>query len=245
MASPPEHVEANRAAWNARADEYQRKHGQFLRGDAWGTWQIREAELGLLGDVAGKDVLELGCGAARFSIVLAARGAYCVGLDYSERQLEHARSLGADFPLMHAAAEDVPLPDASFDVIFSDHGALSWGDPSRVVPEVGRLLRPRGLLVFNVTSPFARMCLDEEAGHQIDELLRPYFGLRRIDEGDGAATYNLGYGEWIRLLLANGLAVEGLVEPQPPEGATTTYGIPVEWAKRWPAECIWVARKQA
>lgn len=245
MASPPEHVEANRAAWNARADEYQRKHGQFLRGDAWGTWQIREAELGLLGDVAGKDVLELGCGAARFSIVLAARGAYCVGLDYSERQLEHARSLGADFPLIHAAAEDVPLPDASFDVIFSDHGALSWGDPSRVVPEVGRLLRPRGLLVFNVTSPFARMCLDEEAGHQIDELLRPYFGLRRIDEGDGAATYNLGYGEWIRLLLANGLAVEGLVEPQPPEGATTTYGIPVEWAKRWPAECIWVARKQA
>lgn len=245
MASPPEHVEANRAAWNARADEYQRKHGQFLRGDAWGTWQIREAELGLLGDVAGKDVLELGCGAARFSIVLAARGAYCVGLDYSERQIEHARSLGADFPLMHAAAEDVPLPDASFDVIFSDHGALSWGDPSRVVPEVGRLLRPRGLLVFNVTSPFARMCLDEEAGHQIDELLRPYFGLRRIDEGDGAATYNLGYGEWIRLLLANGLAVEGLVEPQPPEGATTTYGIPVEWAKRWPAECIWVARKQA
>ncbi|HEY3551313.1 MAG TPA: class I SAM-dependent methyltransferase [Gaiellaceae bacterium] len=245
MASPPEHVEANRAAWNARADEYQRKHGQFLRGDAWGTWQIREAELGLLGDVAGKDVLELGCGAARFSIVLAARGAYCVGLDYSERQIEHARSLGADFPLIHAAAEDVPLPDASFDVIFSDHGALSWGDPSRVVPEVGRLLRPRGLLVFNVTSPFARMCLDEEAGHQIDELLRPYFGLRRIDEGDGAATYNLGYGEWIRLLLANGLAVEGLVEPQPPEGATTTYGIPVEWAKRWPAECIWVARKQA
>lgn len=245
MASPPEHVEANRAAWNARADEYQRKHGQFLRGDAWGTWQIREAELGLLGDVAGKDVLELGCGAARFSIVLAARGAYCVGLDYSERQLEHARSLGADFPLIHAAAEDVPLPDASFDVIFSDHGALSWGDPSRVVPEVGRLLRPRGLLVFNVTSPFARMCLDEEAGHQIDELLRPYFGLRRIDEGDGAATYNLGYGEWIRLLLANGLAVEGLVEPQPPEGATTTYGIPVEWAERWPAECIWVARKQA
>lgn len=245
MASPPEHVEANRAAWNARADEYQRKHGQFLRGDAWGTWQIREAELGLLGDVAGKDVLELGCGAARFSIVLAAHGAHCVGLDYSERQLEHARSLGADFPLIHAAAEDVPLPDASFDVIFSDHGALSWGDPSRVVPEVGRLLRPRGLLVFNVTSPFARMCLDEEAGHQIDELLRPYFGLRRIDEGDGAATYNLGYGEWIRLLLANGLAVEGLVEPQPPEGATTTYGIPVEWAKRWPAECIWVARKQA
>lgn len=181
MAGAPEHVEPNRAAWNAGADEYQRKHGRFLRGDAWGTWQIPETELGLLGAVAGKDVLELGCGAARFSIALAARGARCVGLDYSERQLEHARSLGADFPLVLAAAESVPLPDASFDIVFSDHGALSWGDPPCVLPEAARLLRSRGLLVFNVTSPFARMCLDEKAGRQVEQLLRPYFGLRRID----------------------------------------------------------------
>lgn len=243
MAGAPEHVEPNRAAWNAGADEYQRKHGRFLRGDAWGTWQIPETELGLLGAVAGKDVLELGCGAARFSIALAARGARCVGLDHSERQLEHARSLGADFPLVLAAAESVPLPDASFDIVFSDHGALSWGDPPCVLPEAARLLRSRGLLVFNVTSPFARMCLDEKAGRQVEQLLRPYFGLRRIDEGDGAATFNLGYGEWIRLLHANGLEVEDLVEPQPPEDGTTTYGIPVEWARRWPAECIWVCRK--
>jgi SAM-dependent methyltransferase len=235
--------EANRAAWDARADEYQRKHGPFLRGAAWGTWQIPESELGLLGDVRGKDVLELGCGAARFSIALAERGARCVGVDNSERQLEFARAMGVEFPLVHAAAEDVPLPDATFDVVFSDHGALSWGEPDRVVPEAARLLRPGGLLVFNVASPFARICLDEEADRQVETLLRPYFGSRRIDEGDGAATYNLGYGEWIRLLHANGLVVEDLVEPQPPDGATTTYGVPVEWAERWPNECIWVARK--
>lgn len=239
----PDQVEANRAAWNAGADEYQRNHGRFLRGDAWGTWQIPETELGLLGEVAGKDVLELGCGAARFSIALAARGARCVGLDYSERQLEHARSLGADFPLVHAAAESIPLPDASFDVVFSDHGALSWGDPSLVVPEAARLLRPGGRLVFNVTSPFARMCLDEDAGRQVETLLRPYFGLHRVDERNGGVTYRLGYGEWIRLLHASGLVVEDLVEPQPPEGATNTFGIPLEWARRWPAECIWVCRK--
>jgi SAM-dependent methyltransferase len=235
--------EANRAAWNAHADEYQRDKGPFLRGAAWGTWQIPEDELELLGDVAGKDVLELGCGAARFSRALAARGASCVGLDYSERQLEHARAMGVEFPLVHAAAEDVPLPDASFDIVFSDHGALSWGDPALVVPEVARLLRPGGRLVFNVTSPFARMCLDETADRQVETLQLPYFGLRQIDEADGAATYNLGYGEWIRLLRANGLVVDDLVEPQPPEGATTPYGIPVDWAERWPAECIWVCRR--
>jgi SAM-dependent methyltransferase len=234
--------EANRAVWDARADEYQRKHGPFLRGAAWGTWQIPEAELGLLGDVEGKDVLELGCDAARFSRALADKGARCVGLDNSERQLEYARAMGVDFPLVHAAAEDVPLPADSFDVVFSDHGALSWGDPHRVIPEVARLLRPGGLLVFNVTSPWARVCLDEQADHQTELLHRPYFGLRQTDEGDGAATYNLGYGEWIRLLFANGFVVEDLIEPVPPEGAMTTYGIPVEWAKKWPCEEIWRAR---
>lgn len=105
------------------------------------------------------------------------------------------------------------------------------------------LLRPGGLLVFNVTSPLARMCLDYDLDRQVEKLLRPYFGLYELDEGDGAATYNLGYGEWIRLLRAHGLVVEDLVELRPPEGATTTYGIPVEWAESWPAESLWVCRK--
>ena len=71
------------------------------------------AELGVLGDVAGKDVLELGCGAAQWAILLSQRGARMVGLDNSARQLGHARELmteaGVDFPLVHSAAEQVPL----------------------------------------------------------------------------------------------------------------------------------------
>jgi ubiquinone/menaquinone biosynthesis C-methylase UbiE len=68
------------------------------------------------------DVLELGCGAAQWSISLAGLGARPVGLDVSARQLEHARramaGAGVDFPLIEASAEDVPLRDGRFDVIF-------------------------------------------------------------------------------------------------------------------------------
>ena len=119
---------------------------------SWGLWRIPEAELHILGEVAGKDILELGCGAARWSIALAQRGARPVGLDLSSRQLQHARQLmqgaGVDFPLIEANAEDVPLPDTSFDIVFCDWGAMTFCDPYWTVPEAARLLRPDGLFAF-------------------------------------------------------------------------------------------------
>src|SRR5262245_59361504 len=106
------HAAKNRAMWDGYSDEYQSAHGEQLAasgGLAWGTTQIPETELRILGDVAGKDILELGCGAAQWSIGLAKLGARPVGLDLSERQLEYARGLmadaGVEFPLVHASAE--------------------------------------------------------------------------------------------------------------------------------------------
>ncbi len=116
--------EHNRAAWDQLSDSYQERHHDFIGRPEprWGLWQLPESDLQILGDVAGKDVLELGCGAAQWALLLEQQGARVVGLDNSARQLEHARAAGATFPLVHAAAEDVPLPDASFDVVFCDHG---------------------------------------------------------------------------------------------------------------------------
>ena len=118
-----EHAQKNQAMWEASSDEYEQRHAASLSGEnvmAWGLWRIPEAELHILGEVAGKDILEFGCGAARWSIALAERGARPVGLDISSRQLQHARRLmqeaGVDFPLVEASAEDVPLPDISWRI---------------------------------------------------------------------------------------------------------------------------------
>jgi SAM-dependent methyltransferase len=231
------------------SDEYQERHKEFIRQPEprWGVWQIPDSELGVLGDVSGKDVLELGCGAAHWSILLAKLGARPVGLDNSERQLEHARELMAqaevDFPLVHSSAEEVPLPDESFDVVFCDHGAFTFADPYKLVPEAARLLRRGGLLAFSKSSPFVAVAEgdDERVGTM---LRREYFGLHEIDDGD-LVTYDLPYGEWIRLFRANGLVVEDLIEPRPAADATSTYWDEAErdWARRWPSESIWKARK--
>lgn len=242
----------NRAYWDRTSDEYQERHKEFIGRPEprWGIWQIPESELNVLGKVAGKDVLELGCGAAQWSILLAKQGARVVGLDNSERQLHHARKAreeaGLDFPLVHASAEDVPLPDESFDVVFCDHGAMSWADPFRTVPEVARLLRAGALLAFSTSSPFASVCWSGKDGEVIDATLkRDYFGLHRDEDDDEAVNYTLPYGEWIRLFRANGLVVDDLIEPRPAADATSTYWEESErdWAGRWPSESIWKARK--
>jgi SAM-dependent methyltransferase len=244
-----EHARKNREHWNAKADDYQAEHGTFIGRPEprWGVWQIPEDELGVLGEMAGKDVLELGCGAAQWSILLAQRGARPVGLDNSERQLEHAQRLiaeaGVDFPLVHGSAEAVPLADETFDVVFCDHGAMTFADPYRTVPEAARLLRRGGVLAFCAASPLVWICFNEETDDVEDRLHTSYFDLRRQEEADGSVHFQLPYGEWIALFRRNGLQIEELVEPRPPEDATSTYGWNLDWARRWPAECIWKVRK--
>jgi SAM-dependent methyltransferase len=239
--------------WDARADAYQAKHGAQLAGGGamkWGVWGLPERRLRVLGEVAGRDVLELGCGAAQWSIALHARGAHVTALDTSARQLEHARELmaraGAKFPLVHAAAEATGLPGARFDIVFCDHGAMSFADPRRTIPEVARLLRPGGLLAFSMHTPILDIAWALDAAHPSPRLQVDYWDLRTIDEPDEPVAYQLAYGEWIRLFTANGLAVEDLIELRPPANARSSYRDDVdrEWARRWPMEHIWRVRRR-
>ncbi len=241
----------NRAYWDRISAEYQEKHAQQLTNweEGWGVWNVPETELDVLGDVRGKDVLELGCGGAQKTIKLTRHGARCTGLDNSARQLEHARRLmakaGVDFSLVHASAEAVPLPDASFDLVFCDHGAMQFADPLRTVPEVARLLRPGGRLVFSHPTPLFDVCWNPATDAVEEQLHNDYFALSRFGESNGSVYFQLPYGAWIRLFRANGLAVEDLIELRPPDQASTTYSdfVSEAWGRRWPAEQIWVVRK--
>jgi SAM-dependent methyltransferase len=250
-----EHVRVNRVGWDKAADEYQQIHekqiaGQALTGDiAWGVWATPESRLNVLGDVEGKDVLEMGCGGGQWSMALARRGARPVGLDLSGRQLEHARRImnrmAISFPLIQASAERVPLRDSSFDLVFADHGAFSFADPSRTLPEAARVLRRGGLLAFSHVSPIYAIATPVDADHAGDRLVYDYFELRRLEEATGIINFNLPYGEWIRLFREGGLVVEDLIEPRPEIGAESTYrdAQDASWSRRWPSECIWRARK--
>ena len=250
-----DHVRHNRAGWELDSAAYQERNAaQLNRWDrlGWGTWDIPEDEIHALGDVSGLDTLEFGCGACQSGIKVAMRGARVTGLDFSHTQLRQGvanmETTGVRFPVVEADGERVPLADASFDLVFCDHGVMGFADPLVTVPEVARLLRPGGRFVFNSTTPFIWTVWaddDEPAGY---ELKRSYFGPRRWDHDDEDgrwSDFQLPYGGWIRLFRDHGLLVEDLIELRPAEGASTTYQdyASLEWARRFPAEQIWKVRK--
>ena len=141
----------------------------------------------------------------------------------------------------------MPDPDASFDLAISEYGASIWADPYRWIPEAARLLRPDGRLIFLVNSTILMLCMPDAEEPATNAMLRPYRGLHRLEwTSDQSVNFHLGYGDWIRLLRANGFEIENLVEIYPAEGATATdfpYATN-EWARQWPTEEVWIARKR-
>ena len=241
------HVRHNRAFWDADADNYQAAHGDELARApaAWGAYRVPESELQVLGDVSGRDVLELGCGAAHWSIALVARGARVTGIDVSQGQLAHARRSAPALPLVLASGEQLPFTNESFDVVFCDHGAMSFCDPAISTAECARLLRPGGLLAFCCTHPLLYLTWDDERERQTRRLQINFSDLGRMPLTEGTIDWVLPPSAWIRVLRAHGFAIEDLVELVAGPGASTTYEefAPSKWARRWPAEGIWTARK--
>jgi SAM-dependent methyltransferase len=218
----------------------------------WGIWNVTEAKAGVLaGDLEGRDSIELGCGTGYVSAWLARRGARPAGLDNSASQLATARQLqdrfGQRFPLVHGSAEQAPFADASFDLAISEYGASIWCDPYAWIPEAVRLLRPGGQLVFLVNSVLLMLTVPDEDGLPATEhLRRPYFGMHRFEwPDDDSVEFHLGHGDMIRLLRRSGLEVQDLVELQAPPGAVPSHPIAtLDWARKWPTEEVWIARKR-
>jgi SAM-dependent methyltransferase len=151
------------------------------------------------------------------------------------------------FPLLRAAGEQVPLRDQAFDLVISEYGAAIWADPYRWIPEAARLLRPGGRLVFLGNSSLLMLCTaDDEEGRAGDRLLRDHFGMYRFEwSDDPAIDFHLGHGDWIRLLRSNGFEIEDLIELRPSADSVTTYpSVDIDWARRWPSEEAWVARRR-
>ncbi|WP_291415888.1 class I SAM-dependent methyltransferase [Actinophytocola sp.] len=256
-ATSAESVAANSSWWDADADDYHVEHGEFLgvADFVWCPERLREADAGLLGDVAGRDVLEVGCGSAPCARWLSAQGARVVGLDLSAGMLRYAaaanEATGIDVPLVRANAERLPFATGSFAIACSAFGAVPFvADLDAVFREVARVLRPGGAWVFAVTHPM-RWIFPDDPGPNGLRVTGSYFDRTPYVEVDagGNATYvehHRTLGDFVRALTGAGLTLVDLVEPTWPDGLTEEWG---QWSPMrgalFPGTAIFRCRRAA
>lgn len=246
---------ASRRWWDEDADDYQAEHGDFL-GEVDFVWcpeGLREADAGLLGEVRGRRVLELGSGAASAARWLATQGARVVAMDLSAGMLRHAVAAagrsGVRVPLVQADALALPFAAEAFDTVCTAFGAVPFvADSGAVMREVSRVLRPGGRWVFSVTHPMRWIFLDDPGENGL-VAVHSYFDRRPYVEHDeeGVATYveqHRTLGDRIREIVGAGFVLRDVVEPEWPPGHEQIWG---QWSplrgRLFPGTAIFVADK--
>lgn len=139
----------------AAYDEFAAAYTAENEASLMNAYYERPATLALAGDVAGRRILDAGCGSGPLFAELRAKGAVVSGFDQSAGMIEHARRLlGADADLRVADLTDpLPFPDAEFDDVVASLVLHYLRDWEPVLAEFRRVLKPGGRLIASVNHP--------------------------------------------------------------------------------------------
>jgi SAM-dependent methyltransferase len=190
-------------------------------------YYCRPAILDLAGDVAGRRVLDAGCGSGPLSAALRDRGAMVTGFDSSAGMLELARRRlgpGADLRVAELGSP-LPYPDAAFDDVIACLVLHYLRDWTAALAELRRVLTPGGRLIVAVDHPFAIALMQREAGHKPD-----YFATENRTEEWTMGGHTALMSFWTRPLhamtdafTAAGFRVAVISEPPPAPGARELF----------------------
>lgn len=237
---------ANRSWWDGEADDYYAEHGAFLGDSAfvWGPEGWTEDELDLLEVRDGMTVLEIGAGAAQCSRWLARhRDVRVVASDLSMGMLRTARRIedrapgagenpdaaaSAPLPLLQCDGLALPLGDATVDRVFTAYGVVPFvADSAAVMAEAARVLRPGGRFVFSTSHPL-RWAFPDDPGPRGLTATTSYFDRTPYVESEaGIVTYaehHRTLGDLVRQVVAAGLVLVDLVEPEWPARNDQVWG---------------------
>lgn len=235
------------AGWDASAQAWI-KH---VETDATRIHVLDAPMLAECGDVAGKAVLDDGCGEGRFSRMLAERGAVISGIDPTIDFVEVARQKhpGGDYRV--GVAESLPFADESFDLVISYLVILDVDDYLSAIKEMERVLRPGGRIVLANLQSFATTRVDpwieDEDGNRLHVAVDNYSEERGDAvtwNGISIVNYHRPLSAYLNAFIGQGLRLEKFLEPLPTDESVKLvprlaeyqripFMVIMTWSKPW------------
>jgi ubiquinone/menaquinone biosynthesis C-methylase UbiE/ADP-ribose pyrophosphatase YjhB (NUDIX family) len=239
----------NRAAWNTISRGYQEEKQISTEHLTYGARCPGEDELHLVGDVAGKRAIVLGCGGGQDCIVLAKQGAQVVGIDLSDKQIEYGRRLaereGVMPTLLQGNVEELRgVEDETQDLALSIHAMNYVERIDRALAEAYRVLRPGAPFVMTLAHPFDA-CLEGTPPYGVSKSywqqeLDWQWDFPKPNVSARLRSWYRTIGEWLALLTEAGFRIERVLEPLPTEEEHSPWdgGYSLEKMKLVPANLI-------
>jgi len=201
--------------WEENAKYFQEKIN-IGAGAEYGPGAPNEKHLKLLGNLKGKEILEIGCGGAQCSVFFAKQGAKVTGIDISKEQLKFARKLieknKVKVDLIQGSFQDLrKIKSSSKDIVFSAYALQYSPDLLSVFRQVMKILRKGGLFVFSFNHPIWDL-LD----YKNLKIRNSYFDTgKHSNKGSSGkfVIYTRTLSEIYNNLLKTGFFVEQIIEP--------------------------------
>lgn len=204
--------------------------------------------LGLMGEVIGKEILDLGCGEGGYARELAKRGARVTAVDCAEASIAYAReqALAGGLEIAHHVRNSNDLygiENQSFDLVLCSMMLMDCEDLEGTLREVERVLRSQGKCFVSILHP----CFNGEhtegigrqgAGLEREVVVKNYFSPSQWEAPLPQGTISVIWrhrtlSEYMMAFLARGFTLAGFYEPQPtPEQAAVS--VPIAWLGKIP-----------
>lgn len=202
-------------SWNRIADRYAQVAGteadvpyQKLKTPLWDA----------LGELAGKRVLDIGCGTGWLSEAIRGHGAVVVGIDGSSRLLAMGRERFPDLRLIeHDLRKGLPRLDSQFDIAIAQMVLMDFDPIAPAIEDVASILRPDGRFIVTLTHPafFGYPTDIDDEGVRVRKVSRYLETYRtNIETFGGHVHYHRPLSYYLNVLADSGFVVTRFVEPE-------------------------------
>lgn len=208
------------------------------------------AVLGLLGNVKGKKIIDLGCGTGIYAKILTKKGARVKGFDISPEMIKIAKRDNPQLDLRVGSAYKIPFNE-KFDIVLASLVVHYLDDWDKMFKEINRVLKQGGIFIFSTGNPVYEVRERLKVKGKKYRVFGDYFKERKIwaswkvnDQKLQVFAYHKTYETIIKTIIRNGFEIIDYEDAFPLKKAKKFFPEDYKDYSKYPFFSAWKMRKK-